>query len=565
MSRYWKRTAWLLLLLPFLFGSRALAGQPRQEPTPAPTPDPRFGAIESFWAPAEAAELGVGWERILFYWNEIQPQGPDDWNTLHVLEEWLVEANSHNRNVLGLLKNTAAWATDGEPYSGVPRGLYLPVDDPDNLWAAYVGKVIDYYAARGVHHWIVWNEPEIEADVYGHEFDGSVEDYYQLLKVTYQVAKARDPQAVIHMAGWSYWHDPDYLNKFLDVVTADPTAAANNFYFDTLSLHIYFRVETVETLVKEVDAIQNSYGIDKPIWINETNSSPNLDPGWPVERPQFQVDLDQQAWFLTQAYALGFGAGAESIGVYKLIDVRLPEGGESFGLVRPNFEKRPAFFAYRTLIDQLSGFETAVTQRNAQYTSVLFSRPDGLVRMVWSRQDRALTVVLPAFAESAVLVSLYGEETLLTAEDGVYTIDLAGARCRGECHEGGPPVYIVEQGVARPDVLPTLAPAVAALTLTPTPAVTHTFTPMPTATATATATPTLTPTPTPSPTATATLTPSPTPPATATPLPDPTAAEPVPDAAGEDAAEAASGSLGWVFLGLAGLVTAVVAWYVVRR
>jgi len=54
--------------------------------------DPRFGVIESFWQPEEAAELNVGWDRILFYWNEIQPTSPDDWNTLHVLEEWLDEA-----------------------------------------------------------------------------------------------------------------------------------------------------------------------------------------------------------------------------------------------------------------------------------------------------------------------------------------------------------------------------------------------------------------------------------------------------------------------------------------
>ena len=106
--------------------------------------DPRFGVIEAFWQPEEAAALPVGWDRILFYWNEIQPTGPDDWNTLHVLEEWLVEAEAQDRMVMGLLKNTPAWATDGAPFSGVPRGLYLPVDDPDNLWAGYVRKVVEY-------------------------------------------------------------------------------------------------------------------------------------------------------------------------------------------------------------------------------------------------------------------------------------------------------------------------------------------------------------------------------------------------------------------------------------
>jgi len=71
------------------------------------SPDPRFGIVEAFWSPEDAAELGPGWERILFYWREIQPNGPDDWNTLHVREEWLTQANAQGRTVVGLIKNTA--------------------------------------------------------------------------------------------------------------------------------------------------------------------------------------------------------------------------------------------------------------------------------------------------------------------------------------------------------------------------------------------------------------------------------------------------------------------------
>ena len=248
---------------------------------PQPLPDPRFGAIESFWAPQEAAAASVGWERILFYWNEIQPQEADDWNTLHVLEEWLVEANAQGRTVVGLLKNTPAWATDGDPFSGVPRGLYLPVDDPANLWANYVKRIVTYYAPRGVHHWIIWNEPEIEYGVYGHEFDGTVEDYVRMLQVAYLVANEHDPDVKIHMAGYSFWHDQEYLREFFEVVAADADAAEHNHYFDALSLHIYFRVETVGELVQLANEMQNEYGLNKPIWVNETNAAPNLDPWWP--------------------------------------------------------------------------------------------------------------------------------------------------------------------------------------------------------------------------------------------------------------------------------------------
>lgn len=513
------------MLLTTLAVISAFAPVRAQTSPPESTPvDPRFGIIEAFWEPEDAAELNVGWDRILFYWNEIQPTGPDDWNTLHVLEEWLVDAQAHDRMVMGLLKNTPAWATDGEPYSGVPRGLYLPVDDPDNLWAEYVRKVVEYYAPRGVHHWIVWNEPEIAPGVYGHEFGGSTRDYYQLLKVAYQVAKEHDPQAVIHLAGWSYWHDPTWLNQFLRVAAADPDAPANNYFFDAVTLHIYFRVETVEELVNEVWDIQERFGLRKPIWINETNASPNLDPDWPVERPAFQVDLDQQAWYIVQAHALGFGAQAARIGVYKLIDVLLPPGGESFGILRPDRSRRPAFDAYKTTQAYLGGFLYPVGRQQARDFYVFtFKRKTGLTRVLWARNSATVTLDVPALADEALLVSAVGDARTIRARDGVYRIRLPGARCAPACDIGGPPYFLVEQPAEDfrvadvPAVNPqqvTLATASPTPTYTPTPSATPTRTPRSTLSATQqaemTASPVASASPTNDPTATPTATETPT-------------------------------------------------------
>ncbi len=487
--------------------------------------DPRFGVVEAFWAPNEAAELGVGWERILFYWSEIQPTGPDDWNTLHVLEEWLTEANAQGRTVVGLLKNTPAWATDGIPFAGVPRGLYLPVDDPNNLWANYVRRVAEYYGPRGVHHWIIWNEPDIPPGVYGHEFSGSVEDYYQLVKVAYQVMKAVDPQATIHLAGMTYWHDPGYLRRFLEVATADPEAPANDYFFDTFSLHIYFRSETVQGIVGAVWALQNEFGLSKPVWVNETNAAPNMDPEWPVDRPQFQVDLEQQAWYIVQAHALGFAAGAARIGVYKLIDIQLPPGGESFGILRPDYSKRPAFFAYQTTIKYLSGFTYPVRkQQEPTYFVVAFSRPQGVTRVMWARTPAAVSLRVPALAEKGMLVSATGEVTEITAVNGVYDVSLAGARCYGECIIGGPPLFLVEEGITADSIplVPTLAPPTPTITPTVTLLVTATAMPTFTNTPSPTATPTMTPTATPTQTPTPTHTPRPTETAVFLPTPSPT-------------------------------------------
>lgn len=550
-----------------LVGSRRLLAQSEQ-PEPPATPrsiDDRFGAIESFWAPQEAAELGVGWERILFYWNEVQPQGPEDWNTLHVLEEWLVEANSQDRVVLGLLKNTPAWATDGEPYSGVPRGLYLPIDDPQNLWANYIRKIVAYYGPRGVHNWIIWNEPEIEAGVYGHEFEGTVEDYVRLLQVAYLVAKEHDPEAVIHLAGYSYWHDPDYLDEFFTALKETPGAAEANYFFDILSLHIYFRVETVAELIRAADELQNSYGIDKPIWINETNAAPNLDPWWPVVRPQFQVDLDQQAWYLVQAYALGFAAGAESIGVYKLIDILLPEGGESFGILRPDYTRRPAYLAYLTTIRLLQGFDGPVEmQQTDDYFVVSFRKDNQLIRILWSRKDRALQLAVPALADQGELVDYSGRALAVNAINGSYQITLDGARCNDACDIGGPPLFLVEDGVPSADADLNIQATPLRATLTATPEITPTFTPWPTNTATPTQTPTATLTPTMTPTFTPTATNT----ATATIPPtsaiDPTIVpSPVVQRMVEETADQPANGAFWVW-GLAGFVAVTVVMLLLR-
>ncbi|MBE2202587.1 MAG: hypothetical protein IAE79_28505 [Anaerolinea sp.] len=520
-----KRSWWLggcVLALVVIVAATAVAPSWAQEGTETTAVDPRFGAIEAFWEPEAAADLSVGWDRILFLWHEIQPTGPEDWNTLHVLEEWLVDAEANGRTVVGLLKSTPLWAAVDEPYAGVPRGLYLPLDDPENLWANYVRKVAAYYGARGVHHWIVWNEPDIAPGVYGYEFGGSMQDYYRLLQVTYLVMKEADSQAVIHLGGITYWHDPTYLRRFLQMVANDPNAAANNYYFDVLSQHIYFRPETVTEIVGESYAIQQEVGINppKPVWINETNARPSLDVAWPVQVLRFHLDAEMQAWYLVQAYALGFAAGAERVGFYKLIDIHLEPGGESWGLLRPDKSQRPAYGAYKTMVAQLGGFTGPVTvQETADFAIVTFPKEDGLVRVLWAKKLAAVTLAVPALADAAQVVGHAGHTQDIASVDGSYLLTLAGARCYVECDIGGPPIYLVERGVTAVQAanLPTAPAPLAVATITPTPLIPAT----PTPTDTPSPTPTLTPSPAATPSPTTTPTPTMTP--MTTPLPTITA------------------------------------------
>lgn len=524
--------ALIVVLQPLLFvGSASAQTSP---------PDVRFGVVEAMWDPVAAAEAGVGWERILFYWSELQPHGPEDWNSYHVPDHWLTMAAQEGRQVVGLLKHTPGWATDGSVGCGVPKGLDLPVEDPDNLWAGFVRRVVATYAGS-VDRWIIWNEPDIAVGTYGFEWCGSMEQYYRLLKVAYLAANEVNPAVKIHLAGLTTSHDPYYLHRLLAHAVQDPTGAEHGYYFDAVSVHIYFRTDWVADVLNRTAAALRAQGLRKPIWVNETNASPDSDPLWPLVRPRWRVSLEEQASFLLQGFAVALSTGAERVAAYKLKDTGLPPGGEPFGLLRPDGSRRPAFDAYKLITRHYAGTVSARTERHALYQIVTLDRGDRTTRVVWARKDSDVSLALPALAPQAQLFDQTGAEQQLEAHDGVYHLTLPAARCADEvlgCIIGGPTYLLVEEasgtvppaatGVPVPGETPVTTPTVD-LTATETVTVpldsltpTATLTPVPTETPTppaATATPTGTPTPTPSPTITPSPTASATPQPTDTPVP----------------------------------------------
>lgn len=416
----------------------------------------RFGIVEGFWLPELACDLGVGWERIIFDWAQHQPSSPDEWHTLNVDDRWLKSASQCEREVVALLKNTPQWATDGSAGVGVPRGLDLPIDDPANVWANFVRKTVDYYASRGVNRFIIWNEPDISSETYGYEFEGDLDDYFMMVKVAYLVAKATNPSAKIHLAGTTYWHDVNegrtpYMERLVDRILADPDSDENDHYFDVLSLHIYFRTETIPEIVGIMREILDSRGLnDKSIWINETNAAPTDDPEWQVVRPVFELDLEQQASYIVQATALALASDVERLAVYKLYDQSLPEGAESFGLTVPSTGlPRPAYASYKMVVEHFAGVTAATLSRSDHIDVVLLDHPDGQsMTVLWTTSEISAIVEINATGEKAYLLDQYGNESLIRPVDGVYRLELEPARCTETdgCFIGGLVKVLVQTG-----------------------------------------------------------------------------------------------------------------------
>lgn len=501
--------------------------------------DIRFGAVEAYHAPAAASEAGVAWERVRFHWAQIQAGGEGSWDDGEFTDAVLANELAAGRQVVGLLIGIPDWANEG----GIPRGLNLPHSDPGNTWATFIRQIVARYAGR-IDHWILWNEPDVwDPNHPGHTWDGSVADFLQLTRVGYVTVKETNPNALVHLAAFTHWWDAaygrePYFRRFLEELIKDRNAVGNNYYFDVATLHLYFQPHFVFEITSYYYGLMGTYGIWKPIWIAETNAAPSTDPYWPVEDPRFHVSLDEQAAYMPQALALAMAAGAQRIGIYKLIDTAGDSAAnpEPFGLIRADGSRRPAFYTFRVAATMLSSATRVMRDRWDDVGQVTLQQDGGNTTVLFSRVPGPRLAQVPADGPTALLVDMWGNRRSVASQDGFFAVELPAAPCSQSagdyCIIGGPTFYLVQGTSASSLPVPISEAAqvaeTATLTATSTPAAaptqraTNTPSPSPTQSPSSTAVPTLTPVPSPTgtPTATGTATPSLSPPPS--PLPSTT-------------------------------------------
>ncbi len=489
----------LLVLTPAV--SPALAQDP--PPTDSSPFDPRFGIVDSFVNIEEANTAGAGWTRIFIRWDVVQPGGPSDWKPANVPDTFLDAEIAAGREIAAVLIGTPAWATDSGRSSAVP---------PPEYWGDFVFKIATQYKGR-IKHWIIWHQPDITDPASpNHTWDGSVEDYYQLLKEAYLKIKAVDPEMQVHLAGLTYSWDrdrgnPQYLVRLLDLIKADPQAVDENHFFDVVSYHLYYDPHQILDILTAVQEILASYNLShKPIWINETNAPPSEDFFEPLTSPAaFSITLEEQSAFLIQAFALGLAGGAERIAFNKMRNETVhPESVEPYGLLRGDNSRRPAFNAFQVVTRHFAGAQQVTWRQLNNVYIVTLDRGGQTTTILWTTARVPVDFSLPAIAPQALLVDEQGNEQPITATNGTYTLQLPAAICSNgaNCFIDGPPRLIVETG--SPNQRPELQPALAA-EATPTPVLEATEAPPPDLTETQEPAPTPPPPPT--------LTPTPVPPA----------------------------------------------------
>ncbi len=417
--------------------------------------DSRFGLNQAWEAPEAADRAGAGWSRLMFWWSALQPNGPTDWNNFATdNDSYIDEEIARGRELVGVIINTPRWASASGSPNAVPSNLYLSWDDPQNNWGRFVQRLAAHYRGR-INDWIIWNEVDIP-DGQWRTWDGSVEDYAQLMRVAYPSIKAGNSQAKVALYGSPWWYDKGaYISRLLDNFAADPAGRANNYYFDVANLHMYSRANDIPRIIGWYQDELAARGMgSKPVWIGETNAVPYDDPLWPASKAGFRASLDEQASYLTEALATYLALGVDRIGVNRILDgADFDAGGEPFGLLRNDMSPRPAYRAFSVVTRYYAGARTATLYPAdlGGVTRVVLDKDSERVTVLWTMRPEDATVAVDAETATALVVSKYGDASVVSAEDGQYRLDLPGATAnsneadRRDYVVGGSPVILVER------------------------------------------------------------------------------------------------------------------------
>lgn len=340
-----------------------------------------------------ARDAGVKWSREGFSWGRIEPKrGQFDWTYYDGL---LGTAKRHGISIYGLVHGWAPWT---KPYT--PEGI----DD----YQAFLKELIRHYHAD-VHHWEIWNEPNIFF------WQGPREMYAELLRRSYATVKQTDPTALVLGMSTS---GIDY-NFIARTMALDAP-------FDILTIHPYRKVLNDGALINELK-IASDLVKGRPVWITEF--------GWSTFTPHNTLTQDfapfterQQASLLVRAYLCTLVAGIHTNTSW--YDFR--NDGEDplyfeneLGMLHRDFTPKPAYWAYSTMTRMLEGRTLAGKIDAGEGVFAYRFAGKGTVIVLWTA-DSDRTVKIPVEGKRVMLVNTMGESRDLPA--GTATLDLrAGA------------------------------------------------------------------------------------------------------------------------------------------
>lgn len=296
-------------------------------------------------------DLGVKWYRQGFLWKAIQPKSTAgyNWSKTDLMVD---ELSARGIKVMGVIAYVPDWAAAGD----CTDGFCTPANYAQ--FAAFAQAAAQRYKDKGVHHWEIWNEPNLPR-FWSPRPNAAA--YTDLLKQTSSAIKSVDPNAVVITGGLA--------PADTTVTTISPTDFLSGIYtnggknsFDAIGHHPYCfypgfdcpntniawsawsQMSQTGTSLRSIMAANGDSG--KKIWATEFGAPTGGDP------QTEKLSESDQAKMVTDAYSLWRTYDwAGPLFWYCLSDTpNQPDPNNRewwFGLLRGDGSQKPSYSAYK--------------------------------------------------------------------------------------------------------------------------------------------------------------------------------------------------------------------------
>lgn len=194
---------------------------------------------------------------------------------------------------------------------------------------------------KDIKVWEIFNEVATTAPLVGI----SKEDYYQYAKIARRVIEEEIGNCTI-VSGTIVDDLDEYVKYVLE---------RNSSIFDAISFHSYHPFLNADIISKKLAEM----GINKPIYLTESQFG----------GMHFRVDIDNYtlARVMVESYVFAFANGFEKVFPSELREMEnFPEGLKHSCFISIDGEKKPAFYAYKTLVEKIDYFDK-VEEINGNY------------------------------------------------------------------------------------------------------------------------------------------------------------------------------------------------------
>lgn len=393
----------LIILLTSIHYISPNALSPSRAMKQVPPPDAIFGVETNTGRIANpiinqrTQQLGVSWIRLnTVSWQSVQPteERVYHWDALETFEEELLAARAANLTPIVVVDDNPAWATIPyqDPTTGATKHARCGAVQAERFhdFAAFMQALVARYskAPYSVRYWEIGNEIDIDPRLlteFLHGFFGcwgNIEDPYyggehygHMLQVVTPAIKAIDPNAQIVIGGLALDtpHTTDTTKGYPERFFEGILKAGAGDSFDIVGFHVYpwYRGNLAETKnqaqntdkqlysdpdrydekwvlwggttlgkVRYLREMMLQYGIDKPLFLNET--------ALVKDSPHTQHFYEAQADHLVRQVVRAMFADVKTFIWYTLHE----SGWLSAGLLDRDYQPRPPYTAYAYLIKQ---------------------------------------------------------------------------------------------------------------------------------------------------------------------------------------------------------------------